>query len=84
MTLAETEQMSPRRHDDAVKPAARVDVGVSERAIQIARIVDRLRPGTYTIRLIKDDLRAVDWKIEIIKTELIQKMALSKSGYVPE
>jgi len=63
----------------------RVDMGISFRAIQCARMIDRLRPGMYSIRLIKDAIESKDWIIEVIRDDLIQKMSLArKDGYVPE
>jgi len=63
----------------------RVDMGISFRAIQCARVIDRLRPGKYSLRIVKDAIESKDWIIEIICEDLIQKMSLArKDGYVPE
>lgn len=53
--------------------------GISERAIRIARMIDRLPPGTYSIELLKPEIRAASWKVEIERLEFIQKAALSHS-----
>lgn len=53
---------------------------LSERAIQLARMIDRLPPGTYTVELLKPDLKAASWKIVIERVEFIQKAALARQS----
>ena len=64
------------------KPPAIADV--SHRAHKLARIVDRLSPGTYHLKITKDDVYGVDWNIEIVRSEMIQRVSLSNKNYVSE
>lgn len=66
----------------AKPPAPAVDV--SYRAHNLARIVDRLSPGTYHVTIIKNEIHGVDWNVEIVRSELIQKVSLSNKNYVSE
>lgn len=59
------------------KPAV---TDLSDRAIQLARLVDRLYPGTYIIMILKPDIDAASWKVEIDRKEFIQKAALPKNS----
>lgn len=51
---------------------------LSPRVVQLARMIDRLPPGNYDISLVKQDLRAQDWKVEIVRTEKIAEVDLSR------
>lgn len=64
----------------AAKP---VIMDVSYRAMTIARILDRLSPGSYSIEIVKDHIDAIDWKVTVTRQELVQRVSLTK-GYVPE
>ena len=55
---------------------------LSPRVVQLARMIERLPPGNYEISLSKQELRAQDWSVEIVRTEPIQKITLSR--YQPE
>jgi hypothetical protein len=44
---------------------------LSSHVVQLARMIDRLTPGTYEITLQKQDLRQQDWSVEIVRTEQI-------------
>ena len=55
---------------------------LSPRVVQLARMLDRLPPGNYEISLQKQDLRAQDWNVEIVRTEKIATVQLQK--YNPE
>lgn len=58
---------------------------LSPRVVQLAHIIDRLPPGTYEISLSKQDLSAQAWSVEIVRTEKISTVNLSKAGaYQPE
>jgi hypothetical protein len=57
-------------------------VGISARAASIGKMIDRLRPGRYIIEVTKSDVLAEDWKVEIIRADVVQKISLS--NYVPE
>jgi hypothetical protein len=52
---------------------------LSSRVVSLAREVDRLPPGVYTISLIKPDVRAMGWIVEIVRIETIREMIIDKS-----
>jgi len=57
------------------------DLGCSQRAISVARILDRLDPGDYLIRLSKaGNSKAHYWTIEIDKQIKVDKKILSEKG----
>jgi len=58
-------------------------VDVSHRAMTLARIVDRLSPGSYNIEVVKDHIESVDWKVTVTREEMVQRVSLAK-GYNPE
>ena len=51
---------------------------LSPRVVQLARMLDRLPPGNYEISLQKQELRAQDWNVEIVRTEKIATVQLPK------
>lgn len=63
-----------------------LDVGVSRRALSIARMIDRLPPGKFNIVLVKADHEGERWQIEINqpvtlqKKELLQEPTSEKKG----
>jgi hypothetical protein len=59
-------------------PPQRPGADLSPRVVQLARMLDRLPPGNYEISLQKQDLRAQDWNVEIVRTEKIVNMSLPK------
>lgn len=63
-------------------PSPRPVTDLSPRVVQLARMLDRLPPGNYEISLSKQDLRAQDWSVEIVRTEKIATVNLTK--YNPE
>lgn len=50
---------------------------VSRRALSIARIIDRLPAGKYTIQLVKAESESERWQIEIVQPVTIQKKDLT-------
>jgi len=52
----------------------RVDVGISFRAIQCARVIDRLRPGKHVLLIEKKDIESMDWKFIHTELEFMQKL----------
>lgn len=58
--------------------------GASLRATLLARAIDRLSPGKYSIRVTIDEMDAKDWVIEIERAEPIQKLSLARRDYSPE
>ena len=68
--------------DVLISSEIKMETDLSSRAVSVARIVDRLRPGRYILEITKSDIMAADWKIEVIRADVVQKMSLSH--YVPE
>lgn len=54
-------------HEELVE--ARVDVGISQRALSLARSVDRLPPGEYLIRLKRSPFKTCPWQVEVLREE---------------
>jgi len=52
------------------------DLGVSKRALSIARMIDRLGSGKFNITLIKPEGENTRWDIEIAQPVTIQKREL--------
>ncbi len=67
---------------DEPQPQPKPINDLSPRVVQLARMIDRLPPGNYEISLQKQDLRAQDWSVEIVRTDKISSTNLSK--YSPE
>ena len=66
-----------------ISPLTRKPVyDLSRRVVERARAVDDLPAGRYVIEIVKDELRAAAWRVEIAKVDTVQKMSLSK--YSPE
>lgn len=57
---------------------------ISHRAHTLARIIDRLSEGTYEITIVKDSIHAAEWRIEIVRIELIHRVSLSNKMYIAE
>ena len=53
---------------------------LSARAISIARAIDRLPPGVYTIELSKFELKAREWEARINRIEQVQTMRVPKKN----
>lgn len=49
---------------------------LSSRALSLAREIDRLPPGDYSVRLVKPDPGGLSWHAEIIRVETIREMEL--------
>ena len=61
------------------------DLGVSRRALSVARMIDRLTPGgKYTILLIKPEGESDRWIVEITQSVTIHKKELEAPQNVPE
>jgi len=56
--------------------------GLSQRVVALARSVDNLPPGRYVIEVVKEEIHAAAWKIEIAELHVVKKMNLS--NYSPE
>jgi len=59
-------------------PPPRAVTDLSPRMVQLAREIERLPPGNYEISLQKQELRAQDWSVEIVRTEMILTTKLSR------
>ena len=53
---------------------------LSARVVSLAREVDRLPPGVYTISLTKPDIRSAGWQVEIVRIETIREMVIVKES----
>jgi hypothetical protein len=49
---------------------------LSQRVLSLARELDRLPPGDYSVRLVKPELAGLSWHAEIIRVEPIREMEL--------
>jgi hypothetical protein len=66
-----------------VPPVTRKPIyDLSRRVVELARAVDDLPAGRYVIEIVKNDISAAAWHVEIAKVDTVQKMSLSK--YSPE
>jgi hypothetical protein len=54
------------------------DLGVSDRAVALAKLIDRLRDGDYIILLHKPDMPAALWEYDIVRTDRIFKGTIVK------
>lgn len=48
----------------------------STRATSVAKVLDRLKPGTYVITLYKPDIHKAKWQIRIEQNEIINVLEL--------
>lgn len=57
----------------------------SQRAIDLARVIDRLPPGKSVIVIDKPDIRAGEWDVEVFNVHHNRSMRLPKrpNGSVP-
>lgn len=55
---------------------------VSARVKELVRRIDRLPAGTYELTFTKQDVRAMDWRVDVVRVERIESFSLSK--YQPE
>lgn len=54
---------------------------LSARAISLAREIDRLGSGAWTLIVIKPDLSSLSWHVEINRVETVRTMELPKAVY---
>jgi hypothetical protein len=50
----------------------------SARAVSIAREIDRLPPGAFTILLTKPEMPGLSWHAEILRLEILREMELPR------
>ncbi|MEA1998252.1 MAG: hypothetical protein U9N61_02850 [Euryarchaeota archaeon] len=50
------------------------DVGISEKAIKLGKVIDRLHPGEYCVILKKPRAKPLPWHTIIYKTDRIRVM----------
>jgi hypothetical protein len=69
-----------RQSDATPSPGKGVDLGVSPRALSIARVIDRLMksPGHYMIRLVVPEHKRSPWLVEFHSLEPLQRLELGK------
>ena len=48
----------------------------SSRASSLARVLDRLPPGRYTVDVEKSDIRGAKWKVTIRQNEILRVMEI--------
>jgi hypothetical protein len=51
---------------------------LSQRVISLAREIDRLPPGEYSILVIKPDLPALSWHVVLVRQECVRTMELPR------
>lgn len=61
-----------------VEEIIEVTQDVSLRVQNLMRRIDRLPPGTYELVLEKNEMRAMDWQVSIMRLERIEILRLSK------
>ncbi len=53
---------------------------LSVRAISLARRIDRLPEGEYTIKLVKPEVRGQPWEVHVTRVETILDLILDRAG----
>ena len=53
---------------------------LSPRVVSLARAIDRLPPGAYTISITKHDLKTLGWDALINRIEQVQALKITPSG----
>jgi hypothetical protein len=51
---------------------------LSQRVVSLAREIDRLPPGAFTIQLTKPEMPGLSWHVEIVRLETIREMELPR------
>ena len=51
---------------------------LSQRVVSLARRIDRLPPGEYTIKLTKPDMKCEDWHAQITRIETIFDLLIQR------
>jgi hypothetical protein len=49
---------------------------ISPRVTSLARVIDRLPPGKYTLSLEKPELPSLSWHVEIVRLETVREMEI--------
>lgn len=56
-------------------PADKPVTDLSSQAVRVARVIDRLPDGAeYIVRVVKDDLKAIPWNVEVSRVEPIKRL----------
>lgn len=63
---------------DPSSTTAKAVTDISPEVTSLARSVDRLPPGTYTITLTKPEYRGQGWDVEISRREVIRTMEIKR------
>lgn len=56
-----------------------IDLGISEKAIKLGKVIDRLHPGEYCVILKKPRVKARPWHTIVYKTDRIRVMDVEES-----
>jgi len=62
----------------AITPSLVNRLDVSRRALSIARVIDRLPAGNFSIILLKPDIKTDNWRVEIRQSSTVQILDLPK------
>lgn len=53
---------------------------LSPRVVSLARMLDRLPPGNYTVQLEKPEVKGMAWHAEVTRTETIINVTIDRGG----
>lgn len=73
-----TNQVISPDSNTPVETAIKQTQDVSARVQELMRKIDRLPAGTYELTIAKPEIRALDWTIDIVRVERIERLQLSK------
>ena len=62
--------------DPTLKPIT----DLSQKAVSVARAIDRLPPGRYMVSIIKPNSKHERWEIAIDEISTVQKMTVPREG----
>ena len=51
---------------------------LSSRVLSLAQVIDMLPAGEYALAIVKPDLPALSWHVEIVRVEQIREMELPR------
>ena len=60
------------------QPQPKPITDLSTRVVSLAREIDRLPAGTYTLALVKPEVVGMSWHVEIVRVEPVRVMELTK------
>lgn len=62
------------------EPVAKEQSDTSQRARSLARLIDRLDPGTYNLEIIKPSCKTDNWQFALVQPVTIRKGTLPKEN----